>query len=712
MSLKSKPFLDSIFLRGTTTNLKPGDLLLIVSKTSQPVARKILKVEVDDEAKTTRVDFESPQSKLPPYVRPTGLPQGSVGEFSAKIELTENVVDKIISKSWSEEELSALAKLQGWSVNSLVTNIAKRITQQSLNAEITVFALRQRVSIFGYNAPYYDTLRDAEGKPLYPKDWDKEGWQIWKDSITGLSYSDADLYLERSLPGVVRSTWVVLERSTAKGSVYAVYRIDEVTEASLAGFGMSVKATGLKLAKDGGGGIDKPADFLVRKTTVHLESEELPLAQTPIEDIVPAQDGTVTLDRVYLGLKVGQTVILTGERNNLKGSLTSEVRKLNDVVIETGFTVITFDQLLTYSYVRKTVTIDANVALATHGETVEEILGGGDATIPYQTFTLRQPPLTYVSADTANGGQTTLEIRVNDLLWREVRSFYNHDPEERIYVTRINEDGKTTVIFGDGTTGARLPTGLDNVKAKYRKGIGLGGLVKADRLTQLITRPLGLKGVTNPLAAAGAADGERIDDARRNAPLTVLTLDRIVSLRDYEDFARAFAGIEKTLATWTWFGEKRGVFVTVAGPAGASVEDGSELQRNLLKAMRHSGDPRVPLLVKSYRPGLFQISAAIKIAADFLADKVIAEVEQKLRDIFSFESRAFGQPVHLSEVVGAMQNVRGVVAVDVNEFYRSDEPVGLKARIPAAVPRPDETEMTAAELLTLDPRVMRLEILT
>ena len=163
-------------------------------------------------------------------------------------------------------------------------------------------------------------------------------------------------------------------------------------------------------------------------------------------------------------------------------------------------------------------------------------------------------------------------MRVNDLLWREVPTFFGHGSEERIYVTRLDDDGKTTVMFGDGQTGARLPTGQENVKAKYRKGIGLPGLVKAHQLTQLMTRPLGVKGVTNPLAPSGAADPEKLDDARRNAPLTVLTLGRIVSLQDYEDFARAFSGIDKALATWVWSGEKRSVFVTVSGANGAEVK--------------------------------------------------------------------------------------------------------------------------------------------
>src|SRR5439155_24026000 len=136
---------------------------------------------------------------------------------------------------------------------------------------------------------------------------------------------------------------------------------------------------------------------------------------------------------------------------------------------------------------------------------VKETLGGGDARQTYQRFTLLQPPLTFVSAATPSGAESTLEVRVNDLLWHEVPAFFGHGPEERIYVTRVEDEEKSTVIFGDGKTGARLPTGQENVKATYRKGIGLSGLVKADQLTQLMTRPLGVKGVTNPIESSGAA---------------------------------------------------------------------------------------------------------------------------------------------------------------------------------------------------------------
>jgi hypothetical protein len=120
----------------------------------------------------------------------------------------------------------------------------------------------------------------------------------------------------------------------------------------------------------------------------------------PISDSIdPATVvGGITLDGIYLGLNIGQQVILSGERTDLSGVFASEALTLKDVVVEGGFTVITFAESLVYSYLRATVTISANVAPATHGEAVQETLGSGDGTQVFQKFVLRQPPLTYVSS--------------------------------------------------------------------------------------------------------------------------------------------------------------------------------------------------------------------------------------------------------------------------------------------------------------------------
>jgi hypothetical protein len=392
--------------------------------------------------------------------------------------------------------------------------------------------------------------------------------------------------------------------------------------------------------------------------------------------------------------------------------LVSEVATLEKVEENSEFTTLFLTTTLHNVYLRDTVSINSNVAKATHGETTSEVLGSGDASQPFQSFTLRQWPLTYVSASTPSGAETTLEVRVNDLLWKEVSTFYGHGPDERIYVTRIDDDGKTTVQFGDGCTGARLPTGKENIRASYRKGIGLDGLVKTGQISQAMTRPLGLKGVTNPLPATGAQDSESLSEARRNAPLTVLTLDRIVSLKDYEDFAYAYTGIAKALANWTWDGEKRAVFVTVAGPKGAAVVHGSTLYENLLASMRKSGDPNVPLQVETYQKALFQISGNIKKHPDYESEKVLSAVEKKLREHFSFEARAFGQPVTYSEVVAVIQQVPGVWAVFIEHIYITGTEVGKNTPLRAKVPQAGEEEVSAAELLTLDPCKLGLEVVS
>jgi hypothetical protein len=214
--------------------------------------------------------------------------------------------------------------------------------------------------------------------------------------------------------------------------------------------------------------------------------------------------------------------------------------------------------------------------------------------------------------------------------------------------------------------------------------------------------------VTNPLAANGAADREQLEEARRNAPLTVLTLGRIVSLRDYEDFARTFSGIDKALATWTWFGEKRGVFVTIAGPNGAEIPESSQLYQNLLTAIGGAGNQLVPLQVKSFQSGLFRLTASLKIDPTFISEKVLADAEKKLRDEFSFAQRSFGQPVYLSEVFAVLQKVDGVIAVNITALHRSSDSAIRNEHIAAAVPLPTRTQVLPAEILTLDPQPLNL----
>jgi hypothetical protein len=186
----------------------------------------------------------------------------------------------------------------------------------------------------------------------------------------------------------------------------------------------------------------------------------------------------------------------------------------------------------------------------------------------------------------------------------------------------------------------------------------------------------------------------------------VLTLGRVVSLRDYEDFARTFAGLDKAHAVWTWAAGARGVYVTVAGADGAEVPEGSDLQTKLVGALLSAGAPGVHVTVGSYHQAYFRLAATVRVDPAYIEEKVAAAVESALRARFSFEARAFGQPVALSEVVAVMQNVEGVVAVNVQRLHR-DGAGGrlLNTVVTAALPAPGTgvARVKPAELLTLHP---------
>jgi predicted phage baseplate assembly protein len=623
------------YLKGTATNLKPGDAILFVGpeREADPGSerwdfRRVTKVTPDFDANRTRIEWaEGLGTTTPHLVLPSANPK--------------------------------------------------------------VYALRLRASLFGFNAPHPATLsNDTLDHYSISKTPPISDWTF--------RINDQTIDLDTTYPGILTNSWLVL----SEPSYQELYRATSVIEASRAEFTLAGKPTRIHL--------DTPENLNLfesayRATTVFAQSELLEIAEAPITG--PITGATIQLAQPPADLVKGQRLVASG-----KDSATSEaVVEIVQVAAIDGAT-LTVTPPLKRSYVRVTpkpeegFSINANVAHATHGETVSEILGSGDAGQRYQQFILRQPPLTYVSAATASGAASTLELRVNDLLWHEAPTLFGHDPQDRIYVTRTGDDGKTTVEFGDGVTGARLPSGQDNVRAKYRKGIGVDGLVKAGQLTSLLTRPLGIKSVTNPEDAIGAQDRESLDDARTNAPLTVLTLDRTVSLQDYEDFSRAFAGVAKALATWTWDGQTKRVFITVAGPNGAEIKADSDTYINLLAALQLAGDPFVSLRVKSYRPAYFRFAGKVKVNPDYETDVVLASVEQTLRKQFSFDVRAFGQPVFSSEVIAAVQAVPGVVAVDLSKLYRADAAATLETRLLAALPEMlADGSMVAAELLTLDP---------
>ena len=90
--------------------------------------------------------------------------------------------------------------------------------------------------------------------------------------------------------------------------------------------------------------------------------------------------------------------------------------------------------------------------------------------------------------------------------------------------------------------------------------------------------------------------------------------------------------------------------------------------KTLLIALRKFGDPDLPVQVQLRELVVLVLSANVRLAADYQWEPVATEIRATLLDAFGFQKRALGQPVLLSEVISAIQNIDGVEYVDVDAF--------------------------------------------
>jgi uncharacterized phage protein gp47/JayE len=631
-------------------------------------------------------------------------------------------------------------------------------------AEPRAFVFRQRAALFGHSAAEWDHL-PKEIKLLYGSESATE-WPDFSIH-RGDTDEAAQIDLDAAYPQILEGSWLALLKPnyvelyrvakvstltrTGFGLVAKVTRIEPDGREHLSWFGLrqsTVLAQSMPLplaeepedaalAADPDPGRDRRFLPLDRRVTPPAVGRLLlvsgrskrALALRPLQLV--SEDGERTasvaagdsLIIVAAPLVAGHRRWLLEDRNGFQGNiaaadgdglieeaarpedpLRSELAVLKAVEDGEERTTLELNTALSGWYDRHTVTIHANVARATHGETVaDEPLGSGDATIANQRFRLARPPLTHVAAATPSGAASTLEVWVDGVRWSEAPALHGLGPAEERYMLRLDDDGTPRVLFGDGGSGARLPTGLENVRARYRTGIGLAGEVAAGSLTLLQKRPLGIRAVTNPLPASGAADPETSEQARSNAPVTVLSLDRIVSLSDYEDFSRAFAGIGKAQAVSLWNGETPVVHLTVGTAAGEPVPEASDLMNKLRAAIQTTRDPSVPVIVQGYREQRFSIAAKVLVEERRDRSTVHAAIIAALETEFAFPRRGFGQAVTQAEVIARIQAVEGVVAVDLDGLYREGSPPGAAPLLLASAAQRLGGAYQAAELLRLRP---------
>ncbi|HYP01544.1 MAG TPA: hypothetical protein VER76_15245 [Pyrinomonadaceae bacterium] len=331
-----------------------------------------------------------------------------------------------------------------------------------------------------------------------------------------------------------------------------------------------------------------------------------------------------------------------------------------------------------------TVTVYGNLVEATQGKTEAEApLGNGDARQAFQTFKLPKSPLTYkLSAGDAPPEVAELEIYVNGRRWRQVASFFGRKYDEEIYIVREDAEDVSWVQFGDGRTGARLPSGMKNVVAKYRTGTGAYGALKPETTVQAGAKLDRLERIRMPAAASGGSAPEDGENAREAAPGKIQSLDRLVSLKDFESETLAVAGVARASAAWQLEENIPSVVLTVLMETGRDQEI-EQVREVLADYDRCRGPQRFPVVLRQGKRQHVAVSIDFSYDASFRKELIEEAIRRALGTndgkiggkessppgLFSLRNRRFGQREYLTTIEGVVQNVAGVVWVKVKALY-------------------------------------------
>src|SRR6185369_2900206 len=245
---------DAVLLAGISTNLQPGDWVLIRDGGAGSV-RRVLKVTPDNDAQTTEVDFNLPPANFPPpYAPPTGLSKGDVNALGAKVVPSDQLVaTQIVAKTWVDEDLSVVIATKGWDEQAIVANIARQTQGQPQNGAGTgVFVFRQRAAIFGHNAPRWKSLSanlrfgeqliDKNNKqipidPAFADDWDT--------NVPPAIDQNNQILLDNVYPGIVTGSYIalVIPSSTPNAPVIQLCQVLENITVSAHEFAISAKVS-------------------------------------------------------------------------------------------------------------------------------------------------------------------------------------------------------------------------------------------------------------------------------------------------------------------------------------------------------------------------------------------------------------------------------------------------------------------------------------
>lgn len=212
-------------------------------------------------------------------------------------------------------------------------------------------------------------------------------------------------------------------------------------------------------------------------------------------------------------------VIPRGFKLRTSGEENIEFELLEDLVIPKNCTGLEKDEHNNYLY----------KVLVEHGSTVNSDIVGTSNGTAYQEFLLSNTPIIVDSLKVFVRNEFDIEE------WERVDNFIDSDTTSKQYMIEVTENDQVKIMFGSGISGAIPPRYEDGISASYRIGGGDIGNVSLESITEMTSKPAIIIDTMNVEQVQIGKEKETIEEAKIHAPLSLRTLWRAVTLKDYED---------------------------------------------------------------------------------------------------------------------------------------------------------------------------------
>lgn len=340
-----------------------------------------------------------------------------------------------------------------------------------------------------------------------------------------------------------------------------------------------------------------------------------------------------------------------------------------DIIIQKGLKVegsdgVTFET-------DRAVTLDVGETevevAATEGITVIELVGVSDGG-QKQQYTASNPGL-----------KSTLIVAVDDVSWDNFESSLAMTSSDKGYTSYYDEDYKIVIEFGNGDFGMIPPQG-SRIQMTYRNGGGIQGNVGGGSLTEIVDEVsdnnntvITNLSVTNEDTATGGSDAETLDQARLAIPLSVRSMDRLVSEEDFRAISSFFSSetygnvykSNSAIQSNTWIAHVISVYILGTDANGLPATPGSGLISAVQSWVDDRKLPSVVVEVQAATLATVDVTATVHYSENYRVNIVQANVNIALEAMFGYEERVIGEGLMLSDIYSTIAGVTGVEWVDI-----------------------------------------------